>query len=143
MVVKPPRSEAVFIDSMGGEFAGRFLAVAASRAVKGSVFGVVEGAFARSYRHVTAGLGTRRRIPDGDPPRIALETSSHRWSSFAFARFRLRGRALSAFVLAHLFSARASHPRIGGPCADSSDAWAERAAGRDRAKRPVRAGAAC
>src|SRR5579885_795553 len=117
------RSVAVFVDSMGGEVAGRFLPVTASRAVKGSIFGVVEGAFARSYRHFTARLRALSRIPGGDPLGVALEPASHRWSSSGFARFRVSGRALSAFVPAQRFpcgpltlelEARAQIPQMRG-----------------------------
>jgi hypothetical protein len=74
---KPPRSKTVFIEPVRGKVAGCVFAMTASGTVKSSIFGVVESAFARSYRDFTAGLRALRRILGGDPLGIAFEPASH------------------------------------------------------------------
>jgi hypothetical protein len=107
----------VFIDPVGVEVAFGILAVTATIAVEGLIAGVVECSLAGVDFRLAIGLRASGGIPDGDPLRIALETSSHNSRSFP-RRFPKGRRFIFAFHHRAIFRGDLS-PESGGRSADS------------------------
>src|SRR6266851_8996251 len=118
--------------------------MSAARAVKGLIAGVVEAAFGVDLG-LTIGLGASGRMPNRYPLGIGFEPASHSCCllSRSPASALAAGRAAFCFDYRATFSARPSHRIWRAVRRCFVDALAERAAGRARAKRSVRAGAAC
>src|SRR5271156_3959670 len=135
-------SESVFVDPVGVEIAFGLFAVTPTSAVNGLVAGVVERSLAGIDFRLAIRLGTSRRIPDGDPLGIAFEPASHSCFSFRPLPVHRAGRAALCLHSRATFSRGPLNPNWRSQ-RRFLDARAERAAGRDRAKRLEWAGTAC